>query len=102
MELFDEVVIEGVGENSRLVAKDTVQNKSFVLEEGKVITGTPPSGRYDSVVIVESGATQIKSRKIFTSAGDADAFAKEIANKAFEVSKAKRDAISLINPPSNL
>lgn len=102
MELFDEVVIEGTGENSRLVAKDTVEDKAFVLKEGDVIASEAPFGLRDSVVIVSAGMTEIRSREIFTDLEKAKALAAEIAGKASEVSKAKYDARLLVQVPPGL
>ena len=90
MELFDEVVIEGTGENSRLVAKDTVQDERFVLNEQEVMPSILPFAPRGSVVTVEDGTKRLRSRIIFTDIKMAKALVKDIADKAVEVSKAKR------------
>ena len=87
MEFFDEVVIEGAGRDSRLIAKDSVTSKSVILYEEELITSySSPS---DHVRITDK-RVQLTSREVFTSDVDLKAFAAAIAKKASMVNRAKR------------
>lgn len=86
MEFFDEVVIEGTGRDSRLIAKDSVTPKSVILNEEELITSyTSPR---DHVRITDK-RFELTSREVFTNDVDLKAFAEAIAKKASMVNRAK-------------
>lgn len=86
MEFFDEVVIEGTGRDSRLVAKDDVNQQSVILNEAE-FTACCSSGT-DPVTIADK-RVQLKSRQVFPEGVGAKAFIDAISQKAHEVNRAR-------------
>lgn len=90
MELFDEVVIEGTGQDSTLFAKDNALDLRVKLNEEELITSY---SSFDAPVKITDQRVHLTSRKIFARGIDAKAFADAIMEKAFAVNRAKRSIL---------